>query len=146
MRTLWRLAAGSAAAVVVFATPAAVAVFRLAGESAGFAFLYGVGVGLITFVSIALTVGLMTVRPTGPRVMWGTISYVGRLLFAAAAITVPVLLDLWPVLPMLGGFAGVYIVENVALLWAASRSMGSFDYRQGEPERAYENVERRIEV
>jgi hypothetical protein len=142
---LWRLAAGSAAAVVVFAAPAAVVVFRLIGEPAGWAFLYGIGVGLITFVSIALTVGLMTIRPTGPRVMWGTISYVGRLLFAAAAITVPVLLDLWPVLPMLGGFAGVYVIENVALLWAASRSVGGSATALRETGRSYGEAERRIE-
>lgn len=146
MRGLWCLAAGSAAAVVVLAAPAAVVVFRYAGEASGWALLYGIGVGLITFASIALTVGLMTVRPTGARVMWGAVSYAGRLVFAAGAVVVPALMDLWPVVPMLGGFAGVYIVENVALLWAASRSMGGSGVRNGEPGAAYGEVERRIEV
>lgn len=140
------MAAGCAAAVVVFSAPSVVAVFRLAGEPAGWAFLYGIGVGLITFASIALTVGLMTVRPTGARVMWGAVSYAGRLVFAAGAVVVPALMDLWPVLPMLGGFAGVYIVENVALLWAASRGVGRSAATLRETGRSYGEVERRIEV
>lgn len=146
MSALWRLAAGSAVAVVVFAVPAAFAVFRYAGEASGWAFLYGIGVGLITFASIALTVGLMTVRPTGARVVWGSVSYVGRLVFAAAAVAVPAFAELLPVLPMLGGFAGVYVVENVALLWAASRSTSGYEVRDGESGRAYGEAERRVEV
>jgi hypothetical protein len=88
------------------------------------AFLYGVGVGVVSFASIALTVSLMTVRPTGLKILLGAASYVGRLAFAAVAIVVPAYMELWPVLPTVLGFAGVYAIENVVLLLLAPKSVG----------------------
>ena len=36
--------------------------------------------------------------------------------FVAVALGIPAYLDLWPVVAMLGGFAGVYLAENAVLL------------------------------
>ena len=46
----------------------------------------------------------------------GAFSFAGRCLLAAGALGVPAYLGLWPVLPMLGGFAGVYLAENIVLM------------------------------
>ncbi len=124
MSAHWSLAVRGTVLTLVLALLAGVAFgYYLGGVHAG-AFLYGVGVGVLSFASIALTVSLLTVRPTASRVLLGAASYVGRLVFAAAAIGVPAFLDLWPALPMLGGFAGVYVIENVVLLLLASNAVG----------------------
>lgn len=134
----WALAARGAAATIAVALPAAgFAAYYLGAEDA-VAFLYGVGVGLAVFAAIAASVSLITVRPSGGRVLIGTGLYLGRLAFAAAAIGVPAYLGSLPVLPMVSGFAGVYIVENVALLWGASRV--------GLPTSSRRREERRVEV
>ncbi len=136
MSAHWSLAVRGTVLTLVLALLAGVAFgYYLGGVHAG-AFLYGVGVGAVSFASIALTVSLLTVRPTASRVLLGAASYVGRLVFAAAAIGVPAFLDLWPVLPMLGGFAGVYVIENVVLLLLASNAVGVGD----------KTVERRAEA
>ncbi len=36
--------------------------------------------------------------------------------FVVAALGIPAYLGLWPVLTMLGGFAAVYLAENILLL------------------------------
>jgi hypothetical protein len=134
--THWSLAVRGTVLTLVLALLAGVAFgYYLGGVHAG-AFLYGVGVGAVSFASIALTVSLLTVRPTASRVLLGAASYVGRLVFAAVAIGVPAFLNLWPVLPMLGGFAGVYVIENVVLLLLASNAVGVGD----------KTVERRAEA
>ena len=58
------------------------------------------------------------------RVLVGAAFYVGRLLFAAVAVLVPVYAGGWPALPILGGLAGVYAIENVVVLWLASKTAG----------------------
>ncbi len=136
MSAHWSLAVRGTVLTLVLALLAGVAFgYYLGGVHAG-AFLYGVGVGAVSFASIALTVSLLTVRPTASRVLLGAASYVGRLVFAAVAIGVPAFLNLWPVLPMLGGFAGVYVIENVVLLLLASNAVGVGD----------KTVERRAEA
>ncbi|HSL00843.1 MAG TPA: hypothetical protein VK869_10935 [Rubrobacteraceae bacterium] len=124
MSAHWRLAVRGAILTLALAL--------LAGTATGYyldlvwagAFLYGVGVGIVSFASIALTVSLLTVRPTALKVLLGAASYVGRLLFAALAILVPAYMELLPALPMVVGFAGVYVIENVVLLLLAPRSVG----------------------
>ncbi len=123
MSTHSRLALRGAALAILLALPAGVAVWYYLGRAETFAFVYGVGVGILGFASIALTVSLLTVRPSGVRILLGVASYGGRLAFALVAVGVPVYLGSWPVLPMLCGLVGVYVVENVSLLKMAPRSM-----------------------
>lgn len=141
MRSLPRLVALGVAAIVAVALPATAAVYYYFGASYGVAFVYGVAVGMVTFASTAVTASLLTGPTTGSRMAWGTVFYVGRLGFAAAAISVPVFLGVWPVLPVLGGFAGVYVVENVAILAVLGTA------KLPESGRRYEeDTKRRVEV
>lgn len=134
----WALAVrGAATTLAVALLAGGVAAIYLGVEDA-LALLYGVGVGLVVFLAIAASVSLITVRPSGGRVLIGAGLYLGRLAFAAAAIGVPAYLGSLPMLPMVSGFAGVYIVENVALLWGASRV--------GLPQSQQHREERRVEV
>lgn len=103
---------------------AGVAAYAFGGVYGG-AFLYGAGVGIVSFTSIAITAALLGGRFTGERILLGLAVYVGRLLFAATAIGVPIYFGTLPTLAMVCGFAGVYIMENIAILVAAPRSVSS---------------------
>ncbi len=118
----WRLAVRGAAFMVILAVPVGVAIFYLFGESFALAFLYGVGTGIVSFASTALTVSLLTGRSRMGGLVIGGVSFVARYGFAAVALGVPAYLGLWPVVPMLGGFAGVYLAENVVLLPGVMRA------------------------
>jgi hypothetical protein len=67
-------------------------------------------------------------RSMAAGVLIGAGSFVARLVFAAAVLGIPAYLELWPVVPMLVGFAGVYVAENVA---AAFRVAGSRSVKPG---------------
>jgi hypothetical protein len=141
----WRLAVRGAVLMVVLAVPVAVAVSYSYGAAHAGAFAYGVGTGIVSFVSTALTVSLMPVGSTVHGVMMWAGSFLVRYGFVAVALGVPAYLHLWPVVAMLGGFAGVYLAENAVLLpgvmWVTSKP----DAMQGEP-RVGDRVERRAEV
>ena len=124
MRSHWSLAARGTILTLVFALLASVVFAYYLDRADALAFLYGVGIGMVSFASIAVTVAMFTVRPTGRRVLFGAAFYVGRLLFAAVAVLVPVYAGGWPALPILGGLAGVYAIENVVVLWLASKTAG----------------------
>ena len=93
-----------------------VLVWFLYGEAHAGAFIYGAEVGIVSFVSTALTVSLLTGRSKAFGMMIGGGSFIARYGFAAVALGVPAYLSLWPVVPMLVGFAGSYLAENVVLL------------------------------
>ncbi len=112
----WRLALRCAAWMVALAIPAGAAVYYLYGATHAGALLYGVGVGVVSFVSTALTVTLLTGRSTMGGMLVGGSSFAVRYGFAAGALGLPAYLDLWPVVAMLAGFVGVYLAENVVLL------------------------------
>jgi hypothetical protein len=118
-----RLALRGAALVLALAIPVGGAVWYYLERAHAVSFLYGVGVGVVGFASIALTVTLLTVRPSGVRIMLGVASYGARLVLVVAAVGVAVYADAWPVLPMLCGLAGVYVVENLLLLKMAPTSV-----------------------
>lgn len=124
MSSHWRLAVRGSVLTLALALLACAAFGYYLDLGWAGAFLYGVAVGVVSFASIALTVSLLTVRPTGLKILLGAASYVGRLLFAAGAILVPAYMELLPALPMVAGFAGVYAIENVVLLLLAPRSVG----------------------
>jgi hypothetical protein len=73
-------------------------------------------VGIVSFISTALTVSLLMGRSKAFGMMIGGASFAARYGFAAVALGVPAYLSLWPLVAMLVGFAGVYLVENVVLL------------------------------
>ena len=140
MSAHWRLAVRYAAWVSTGAALVGAVIWFLYGEAYAGAFLYGVGVGIVSFVSTALTVSLLMGRSTAFGVMIGAASFLARYGFAAVALGVPAYLGLWPVVPMLVGFAGVYLAENVVLLPGVL--MGK---RNGERS-VRERVERRVEA
>lgn len=105
--------------MVALAIPAGAAVLYFYGGAHAGSFLYGVGVGIVSFVSTALTVSLLSGRSQIAGAMIGGASFGGRYGFAAGALGVPAYLELWPVVAMLGGFVAVYVAETVVLVpWA----------------------------
>jgi hypothetical protein len=117
----WRLAAGGAAVTVLVALLVAGVIWYYFGGGHAGAYLYGAGIGVVCFTSIAVTAALLGGRLTGDRIVLGLAVYFGRLGFAAVALGVPIYTEAWPVVPLVSGFAGVYIVENVVLLMGAPK-------------------------
>jgi hypothetical protein len=140
----WRLAVRGAALMVVLAAPVAVAILYLYGAAHAGAFLHGVGTGILSFASTALTVSLMPGSSTlHGMVMWAG-SFVVRYGFVAVALGLPAYLDLWPVVAMLGGFAGVYLAENAVLLSGVMRATSNAG--RGAEGSAGDGAERRVEA
>lgn len=147
MSAHWRLAVRYAAWVSAAAAVVAVVVWSLSGEAHAGAFLYGVGVGTVSFVSTALTVSLLMGRSTAGGMMVGALSFGARYGFVAAALGVPAYLGLWPVVAMLGGFVGVYMAENVLLLpGVLTRAIGASGVESAAGGSVREQVERRAEA
>lgn len=121
MSQLGGLAARGAIFVVSVSIPAAITIAYYLGGAEALSFVYGVGVGLVVFASIALAVSLILNQKSSRNMALGTGIYVGRLMFAGVTMAVPVLLDLLLILPMLVGFLGVYVVENLVLLLGARK-------------------------
>jgi len=136
----WRLAIYGAARVSAGAALVGVVVWVLYSTAYAGAFLYGAGVGIVSFVSTALTVSLLMGRSKAFGMMIGGASFAARYGFAAIALGVPAYLSLWPLVAMLIGFAGVYLVENVVLLPRVLVAKSEV----GRP--VYERVERRVEA
>lgn len=126
------MAVGGTVATVIATLPAVAGIAYYLGALEAWSFLYGVGVGLIIFASIAFTVTMVFGQTTELKRLVGAGIYVGRLVFAAAAVLVPIMLDLWPIVPMICGLVGVYILENVVLLLAAAKTAGSSSVRRTE--------------
>ena len=143
----WRLAVRYAGWVSVVASAVGAVVWFLSGEEHAGAFLYGVGIGTVSFASTALTVSLLMGRSTAGGMMVGALSFGARYGFVTAALGVPAYLGLWPVVPMLGGFVGVYMAENVLLLpGVLTRAIGTPSAERGTGGSVNERVERRIEA
>jgi hypothetical protein len=141
----WRLAVRGAALMVVLAVPVAAMIFYFYGMVHAGAFVYGVGTGILSFVSTALTVSLMPVSTTAQGVVMWAGSFLVRYGFVAVALGVPAYLGLWPVVAMLGGFAGVYLAESAVLASGAMKMMSNPGIKHdGHP--AGEGAERRAEV
>ncbi len=140
----WRLALWYAAWICVGAVPVGAVVWSLYGAVPAGALLYGVIMGAASFISIAATVSMFTARSS----MWqglGMAFFVARYGFIAGALGIPAYVGLWPIAPMLFGFAAVYVAENVVLLPGVSRVLGSTRAKRAgdlRPER--EKLERRI--
>lgn len=115
MSAHWWLAVRYASWVFLAAISVIGVIWFYYGETYAWALGYGVAIGLVSFVSTALSVSMITGRSQVWRAV-GAASFAGRYAFAAAALGVPAYLGLWPAVAMLAGFAGVYLAENVALL------------------------------
>ena len=141
----WRLAFRCAGLIVLLAVPVgALLMYQYSGPHAG-AFAYGVAVGLVSLLSTALTVTLLSRRSMAGGMAVGAASFAGRCGFAVGALGAPAYLELWPVLPALGGFAGVYLAENIVLLPGALKISHASIKREAERS-ARERLERRAEA
>jgi hypothetical protein len=118
----WRLAARYTFMVGVVAVLSGLGIWQHWGFPFAGAFGYGVVIGLASFVSTALSVSLLTGKSVAWRAVGGA-SFVLRYGFVAVALGVPAYLGAWPILAMLSGFAGVYLLENVVILPAALGAM-----------------------
>lgn len=123
MSSHWRLVARNTAWIAALAIPAGGAILYAYSEAHAGSFLYGVMTGILSLVSMALTVSLLTARSRRVRVI-GAVSFVVRYGFVVVILGVPAYLELWPVVGMLGGFAGVYLLENIILLPGMMRAVG----------------------
>lgn len=124
MSPLRWLAARGTVFVLAAAVPAAVVIALYSEGVRAVSFLYGVGVGLGVFASIAAAVALILNQESARNMALGAGIYVGRLVVAASAMAVPIALELLVIVPMVGGFVGVYAVENVVLLQGARKLKG----------------------
>jgi hypothetical protein len=142
----WRLAFRCAGWISILMVPVAALLLYYYGLAHAEAFAYGVGIGLISLVSTALTVSLLWGPSMTVGMMVGAFSFVARCGLAAGALGVPAYLGLWPVLPMLGGFAGVYLAENIVLMPGAIRTSHAGIKREAERMKREATAERRVEV
>jgi hypothetical protein len=142
----WRLAFRCAGWIVALMLPVAALLLYFYDLAHAEAFAYGVGIGLVSVISTALTVSLLWGPNMTLAMMVGAFSFVARCGLAAGALGVPAYLGLWPVLPMLGGFAGVYLTENIVLMPGALRISHAGIKREAERVKREAMEERRVEV
>lgn len=140
----WRLALWYVAWICVGAALVGAVVWMLYGAVYAGALIYGAGMGAASFVSIAVTVSMFTARSN----VWRGIGmgfFVGRYGFLAGALGIPAYMGLWPLAPMLFGFAAVYVAENVVILPGVSRVLGPTRAKRDPDVRpGREKLERRI--
>src|SRR5215210_8445966 len=118
----WRVALRYAAWILAAAVVISGVLLLLYGAGNAWSFFYGAGVALLSFVSTALTISLFAGRSVAAGVMIGAGSFLVRLALAAVVLGIPAYLGLWPVVPMLVAFAGVYAAENVAAMFRVART------------------------
>jgi F0F1-type ATP synthase assembly protein I len=140
----WRVALRYAAWILAAAVVISGALLLMYGAGHAWSFLYGAGTALLSFVSTALTISLFAGRSVAANVMIGAGSFVARLVFAAAVLGIPAYLGLWPVVPMLAGFAGVYVAENVAAAVRVARTRNEPSAKPGARDSAGEGAGRRV--
>ena len=89
----WRLALWYVAWVCLGAAPVGAVVWLLYGGAHAGALLYGVGMGAVSFISIAATVSLLTAHSSVWQAL-GVALFAGRYGVLAGALGVPAFLDL----------------------------------------------------
>ena len=142
----WRLALRYAAWVAVISLLIGGMVWFYYGGAYAGAMFYGVTIGLLSFVSTALSVSLITSRSEVYRVL-GAMSFFLRYGFVAVTLGVPAYFDLWPVVAMMSSFAGVYLAENAVLLPGVFKVLSvSSGLEKQEFNSESEKVERRATV
>jgi len=137
----WRLALRYAAWLLGAAVLISVALLFFYGADHAWSFFYGAAAAVLSFVSTALTISLFAGRSMAAGLMIGAGSFVLRLAFAAAVLGIPAYLGLWPVVPMLLGFVGVYVVENSAAALSVAKSKKASRAKPGTGDEAGRKVE-----
>ena len=140
----WRVALRYAAWILVAAVVILAALLLIYRAGHAWSFIYGAGTAILSFLSTALTISLFAGRSMAAGVMIGAGSFVARLIFAAAVLGIPAYLGLWPVVPMLAGFAGVYVAENVAAAVRVARTRNEPSAKPRAPGSAREGAGRRV--
>jgi hypothetical protein len=140
----WRVALRYAAWILAAAILISAALLLVYGAGHAWSFFYGAGTAVLSFLSTALTISLFAGRSVAAGVMIGAGSFVVRLIFAAAVLGIPAYLGLWPVVPMLAGFAGVYVAENVAAAVRVARTRNEPSAKPEPPGSAPEGAGRRV--
>ena len=130
MSVHWRLALRSSAWMLGLSVLVVSVVAYLYGGGYAGSAGYGVAVGLVSWISAALTVSLLTNGP-GLWRMAGAASFFVRYIFVAVALGIPAYLGSWPALAMFGGFAGVYVAENTVLLPGMFKEMSEKKMKPG---------------
>src|SRR5215210_8686801 len=139
----WRVALKYAAWFLAAAVVISGVLLFVYGVGHAWSFFYGAGAALLSFVSTALTISLFAGRSVAAGVMIGAGSFMVRLAFAAVVLGIPAYLGLWPVVPMLVGFAGVYVAENVAAASRVARGRNEPGAKPGARDPAREEAGRR---
>lgn len=140
----WRLALRYSAWILAAAVAISGLLLLFYGAAHAWSFFYGAGTAVLSFVSTALTISMFAVSSVAAGVLIGAGSFVVRLAFAAAVLGIPAYLGLWPVVPMLAGFAGVYVAENVAAAVRVARTRNEPSAKPGAPGSAPEGAGRRV--
>ncbi len=140
----WRLALRYSVWLLGVAVVISAVLFLVYGGGHAWSFFYGAGAAILSFVSTALTISLFAGRSMAAGVMIGAGSFVVRLAFAAAVLGIPAYLGLWPVVPMLVGFAGVYVAENVAATIRVARTRKNPSAEPGVTGSAREGAGRKV--
>lgn len=130
----YRLALRYAALMTTVVVLVGAAVWLRSGAGYAVALYYGAGVGLISFVSTALTASMLAARSRAWQA-GAALSCIARYGFALVALGVPAYLGSWSVLTMLGGFAAIYLAENVLLLPGMLGAIGGKDEGRSANER-----------
>ena len=118
----WRLALRYAAWILAAAGLISGVLLLVFGADHAWSFFYGAGAAILSFVSTAITISLFAGRSMTAGLLIGVGSFLVKLAFAAVALGIPAYLGLWPVVPMLVAFAGVYVVENIAATFRVART------------------------
>jgi F0F1-type ATP synthase assembly protein I len=140
----WRLALRYSAWILAAAVVISGLILLFYGAAHAWSFFYGAGTAVLSFLSTALTISLFAGRSMAAGVMIGAGSFVARLVFAAAVLGIPAYLGLWPVVPMLAGFAGVYVAENVAATVRVAKTRNEPSAKPGVPGSARKGTGRRV--
>lgn len=126
----WRMAIRSSVWIVALGVAVGLAILYFYGGAHVGAFWYGVGIGVLSLFSTAMTVSFLT-NGAGLWRMLGAASFFLRYIFVAVALGVPAYLGLWPAVAMFGGFAGVYLAENTVLLPGFMKAVGEPGAKRG---------------
>jgi len=140
----WRLALRYAAWILAAAILISAVLLLVYGVGHAWSFFYGAGTAVLSFLSTALTISLFAGRSMAAGVLIGAGSFVARLVFAAAVLGIPAYLGLWPVVPMLAGFAGVYVAENVAATVRVAKTRNEPSAKPGAVGSARKGTGRRV--
>jgi hypothetical protein len=140
----WRVALRYSAWIFAAAVVISGLLLLIYGAAHAWSIFYGAGTAVLSFVSTALTISMFAGRSVAAGVLIGAGSFVVRLAFAAAVLGIPAYLGLWPVVPMLAGFAGVYVAENVAATMRVARTRSNPSAEPGVTGSAREGAGRKV--